>query len=616
MSPALAARVFDRACEIRAGLSSTPGHDQAKWNLFGQHKDLLLATSPAMLLDGISEKLNKEPDLIELEVLTDALPVTSITKPDVRTSVSEEMRLKLRAYLKRAAKLGVDPEGLRASTRARLAQLLANVAEEEDLEDTRDLIEADTVRFEQAQAARIKGDHSQDSVGYGFLYLDALTTVDPADADGILVDLIHSQQYEHVLSQRLPFLARKKEGQSGFGTDRMDSKKIWKARAGEPDDTFVEARRSRFADAILGQINAIKAEREAAVDKRAFHHRLKILGGALAALDARRSAKLVLELMELPGRWDGWTRVGVLESLLVSGASLRLEDVLRILDPTMQDIRPHGFFSDDQSRWLFARYLCVMAFVEPPEAGIAKIREFVSDLKVPPHELGSVVAALGASRCEDAIDLLMEFAEPDGKGVAALGESWIEAIGALDGPRSSEILLSFVDPGANLFNRDFIPDHRHGDLLARLLAARATKDKVLKSRLVELTNGDLPTTKLMLLAKVFGQFTGEDDRVQGLCVLRDDGAGVPYELVRSMENAFLERRPVGPSGSAYTLAPLGCNGVRKRLFEMVLGDSHRKQSAFALLGQIEVWRLEHGHPTSEPRHPVIESEVSWPPLLS
>lgn len=70
------------------------------------------------------------------------------------------MRLKLRGYLKRSAKLGADPAGLRASTRAHLAQLLANVGEHEDLEDTRRLIDADAVRFEKANAARMKDDHS------------------------------------------------------------------------------------------------------------------------------------------------------------------------------------------------------------------------------------------------------------------------------------------------------------------------------------------------------------------------------------------------------------------------------------------------------------------------
>jgi hypothetical protein len=615
MNAALAARVFGRACEIRAALSFPPGHDQVKWNLFRQVEDLLGAISPATLLDGISEKLEKEPQAIELDILTDTLPATNLAKPDVRSFISEDMRLKLRAYLKRCARLGADPDGLRASTRADLAQLLANVGALEDLEDIRRLIEADSVRFEKAQAARMKGDRSHDETGYGFLYLDAVTMVDPAEADSVVIELIRSQQYEHVLSQRLPFLARKSTGQPGLGTNRMDFGRILRARAGELDDTFVEERRARFSDAIREQIERIKTDREAATDKRAFDHRLKALGGALAALDGMRSAKLILELMELPGRWAGYTRVAALENLFVSGVCLSLDEVLRILDPVIQELRSSGLYND-QNFGLFARCLAVMAFVDPPATGIEKIRELISDLKHRRYELAGVVAALGRSRCDEAIDVLIEFAGADGKGVEAVGESWIEAIGALEGARSSEILLSFVDPNAKLFNREFIPDHRHGDLLARLLAERAVKDKALKGRLVEIANGDLPPTKRMLLAKVFSQFAGEDDRVEGLCILRDDGSGVSYELVRSIENAFLEHRPYGTSGNTYTVSPLGCNAIRKRLFEMVISDPHRKESAFALLGQIEVWRLEHGHPADEPRHPVIESEVSWPPFLS
>jgi hypothetical protein len=95
-------------------------------------------------------------------------------------------------------------------------------------------------------------------------------------------------------------------------------------------------------------------------------------------------------------------------------------------------------------------------------------------------------------------------------------------------------------------------------------------------------------------------------------VLRDDGSGVPYDLLRSIENAFLERRPYGTEGGAYTIAPRGSNAVRKKLLEVAQSDPNRKRSAFALLGQIEVWRLEYGRPTDEPRHPAIESGASWP----
>ena len=616
MSPALAARVFDRACEIRAELTPPPRHDQAKWDRFRQVEDLLEAVAPATLLEGVCKKLDQEPVPVELDILTEILPATDLTKLNTRSAISRDSRVKFRAYLKRGAKLGADPDGLRARMRANLAQLLANVGEREDLEDIRRLIEADTVRYEKAQAARLKGDKSLDSTGYGFLYFEAVAMVDPDEASGVVVNLIRSQQYEIVLAQRLPLLARKKELQRGFlGTSRMDFGEIWRARAGEPDSSFIEERRRLFANALLEQIELVKAEREPAADKRGFDQRLRRLGGALAVLDGKRSAKLILELMELPGSWDNWTRVGAIESLLSWGVRLSLDEVMRILKPAIEQLRESGLHGN-QDAWLFARCLSVMAFVEPPAAGIAKIRTLISELRFRSYELGGVVAALGASRCDDAIDALIEFAGPDGTGMNAWGEPWIEAIGSLETARSTEILLSFVDPNAKAFDREIIPDHLDGELLARLLAQRAGKDQAVKSRLVELAKGDLSLTKRMLLSKVFAHFSREEDRVDGLYILRDDGSGIPYDLVRSIENAFLERRPYGSSGNAYTLSPIGGNAIRKRLFEMVIGDPNRKQSAFALLGQIEEWRLEHGHPADEPRHPVIESEVSWPPVPS
>jgi len=60
------------------------------------------------------------------------------------------------------------------------------------------------------------------------------------------------------------------------------------------------------------------------------------------------------------------------------------------------------------------------------------------------------------------------------------------------------------------------------------------------------------------------------------------------------------------------MAPLHIAKSIKRLLEMAQSDPVRKRSAFALLGQIEVWRLEHGRPMDEPRHPAIESGIHWP----
>jgi hypothetical protein len=143
---------------------------------------------------------------------------------------------------------------------------------------------------------------------------------------------------------------------------------------------------------------------------------------------------------------------------------------------------------------------------------------------------------------------------------------------------------------------------------------RAEAESEFKAELFRLADGELPPIKRMLLAKAFAHFQKDDDLVAGLCVLRDD-SGIPYEILRSIEDRFLERRPYGGGGNIITLAPRGSNAIRKRLFEMTQTDPVRKRSAFALLGQIEAWRLDHGRPTDEPRHPDVESNISWPALL-
>jgi hypothetical protein len=196
--------------------------------------------------------------------------------------------------------------------------------------------------------------------------------------------------------------------------------------------------------------------------------------------------------------------------------------------------------------------------------------------------------------------------------VAQIGDEWIRAVAQLGGKRSNEVLLSFVDPDQKLFTKAFVPDYQNGNVLARLLADRAEHDDEFKAELFRLANGELPQTKRMLLAKTFSFFQREDDLVAGLCVLRDDDSALPFELLQSIENAFLERRPYSPDGGTYTLAPRGSNALRKRLLEMAQTDPLRKRSAFALLGQLEVWRLEHGRPMDEPRHPAIESGAYWP----
>jgi hypothetical protein len=608
----LVARVFERACEIHRELMIGPSRDVAKWNLFRQQQDLLQAIALKTILDALSPKLERDPELTELGLLTDVFGRLSPTHTDTRTTLPDEARRKLHAYLKRAVERAADPKGMRAGVRAHLAVLLAQVGGPNDIPDLRRLITADSIRYREMLVARLKGDRSGDNVGYVVLYMNAVMAADPEHGDEVLLEMLSEEQYERFVAEELVRRAKKSKAQPTLGIRPPAFEKVWAARQGKETEEYVEERRSRYADALRALIEKILAERAAATDKRPTEHRLKPIGASLAALDARRSAKLILEVMAFPAGYDAYSRVDSLQSLIFAGVRMTLAEMMNVLGPAVDQAR-RDLGNSDQNRWLLDRCLSVLPFVDPPEEGIAKIKEILAGVRFfYPHDSRGVVAALGASRCADAMDLLLQLAKPDGSAVAQIGDEWIQAVAQLGGRRSNEVLLSFVDPDRKLFTKEFVPDFQHGAVLAGLLAGRAEHDEEFKAELIRLASGELPQTQRMLLAKAFSCFQQENDLVAGLCVLRDDTSEVPFELLRSIENAFLERRPYGAESDVYTVAPRGSNALRKRLLEITQTDPLRKRSAFALLGQIEVWRLEQGRPMDEPRHPAIESGAYWP----
>ncbi|MGC2475813.1 MAG: hypothetical protein WA485_15840 [Candidatus Sulfotelmatobacter sp.] len=543
--------------------------------------------------------------------MTEVLAKFNPTPIDLRTTLPDEARRQLHAYLKRAVERGAAPNGMRAGVRAHLAVLLAQVGGPSDIPDLRRLIAADVIRYREMLAARAKGDKSGDNVGYVVLYMNAVMAADPEHGDEVLLEMLGEEQYERFVAEELVRRARKSKPQPTIGIRPPTFEKVWAARAGTEIEEYVEERRSRYADALRLLVEKILAERATATNRRPAEYRLKPIGAALAALDAL-SAQLILEVMAFPAGYDAYNRVDSLQSLMFAGVRTTLPEMMNVLGPAIEQAR-RDLGNSDQNRWLLDRCLSVLPFVDPPEEGIAKVKEILDGVRFfYPHDSRGVVAALGASRCADAMDLLLQLAKPDGSAVTQIGDEWIRAVAQLGGKRSNEVLLSFVAPDQKLFTKDFLPDYQNGNVLARLLAERAENDSEFKAELFRLASGELPQTKRMLLAKAFSFFQREDDLVAGLCVLRDDESGLPRELLRTIENAFLEHRPYGKETNAYTVAPRGSNALRKRLLEMAQTHPLRKRSAFALLGQIEVWRLEHGRPMDEPRHPAIESSINWP----
>jgi hypothetical protein len=249
------------------------------------------------------------------------------------------------------------------------------------------------------------------------------------------------------------------------------------------------------------------------------------------------------------------------------------------------------------------------------------MRQVIFDKNFPHYELPEVLHALGCSRCPEALTLLCEIGSTTLERPERIMEEWIKAVATFGSPESTRILLSFIEPEDEGPVVGIDPQSYHGDLLAAHIIDIAGEDLAIKRRILRLCEMQLPPAKRALLTKVIAKLGTGEAILAGLNLIDDTvtsnhtaTSSVPYDLWKAIENTFLEQRSYGKTGSSYTLVPRPSNAIRARLFEMTLRDKRRSHSAFALLGQIEVWRLEHGRPGAEPRHPAFDSGELWPPL--
>jgi hypothetical protein len=191
---------------------------------------------------------------------------------------------------------------------------------------------------------------------------------------------------------------------------------------------------------------------------------------------------------------------------------------------------------------------------------------------------------------------------------------WIDALATLGTTESKRALLSFVDPDIENLRITLKFNYYFQERVASRIADLARVEPTIRDRLYQLCTMDLEPQMRFLLADSITQIGIRDGLLASLSLMHDH-ASTPVlpALIKNLKSVFVESRPFGNSGSTYTLAPRSANEIRSRLFAMALSDDTRKHSAWRILEEIESWRLEYGRPSSEPRHPDIDSGIPWPP---
>ena len=625
-----AARVFGALRRISQRVEAEPDQQQAfEWRVMRQLEDLFRRLPDDVAAAGVISSVT-EGDPLDIKVSARLLSTVGMAEEERLHITDGDRKARLRAYLKDSIGVVLAQDDFAGEQNAHLASAIAQVGEPEDMADLRRLIRADIERVNRGLAKRLAGESGPlvngASTSYANWQVAAVIRLDPIGADEVLIDLLPEPEYRRATVEAMARDFLPKPG--GFTHSKFRHDLMWAAREGRVLAPGDDQRRTRFVVALQSEIKRLRRQHE---DARAASD-LKELARALAAIDGRGSAATVLDVIALPGKWDEYTRLEAAERLLLAGVYLPAATVFARVDSFLQRTNE---WMQDTDRYLLRRILALCPLVDDPAAGIAKVREVLGKRRLYGHELREIVTALGESRSDAATDLLRDLAS-DERTFEQLKVEFVQAIAALDRPGARELLLGFVDSdirGIPLTDRA-----PHVDALVARLAALAQQSPEVAVRLQGLCDRDLLELNRHVLSRIMASL-GTPDALAANLNLVDDAhpSPVPRGVWDQLESAFVEQRPyrqdsfpeafprearaastrnhvrvLAPDG-VFTLHAQASNTTRARLFRMALRDPKRRESAFLMLGTIEGWRLEHGRPIGEPRHPDLASGQCWPP---
>jgi hypothetical protein len=593
----LAKQIFDELCGLQRSRSSTGGQQDAyKYldQLRGAFRDL--PVEPAVT--GMMRSLDGDFDADQFRVVARILGRVNSDAEDLREAMPTELREALRRYLKDGIARILADDAFGDEIRSEAAISLGRIGDPEDLSDLGHLIDADIERM----------NRKLNSTRYSNWFLLAIEYLDAPDADTKFIALLRNDDYMALAARSLLQLAIPLRREKPFFGNTTDFTAIWKARDGMRPPGLDQPRATRFAEAIKERIAELKQDMATSPTPQ-LAGRIKDLAVILAALDGRDSASVVIEALSLPGQWDAHARVNGVRAMFMSGATMSLASMLAILDPAIEHVLSQGLYRD-QSLVLLVDCLELLPFSDDPAGGIARVEEVLDKFEHRAYQFRDVVTAMGYTRSEAAVPFLLKIAR--GKsGLQNIETPWLESLGRLNTDSSRRALLSFIDPDIPFVGVNLAFDHHNVEIYAAFVGAWAREDSVLKQKLLAMSAGKLTATQQRLLPAIYGELGDSDTMVAGANLLR---GGLSAVLGRGgLESQFMERQPHGNSYS-FSFVPRNAEKARADLFEAVLHDADRRKSAFAILGQVEVWRMEYGRPLGEPRHPLIESGEPWPPL--
>lgn len=611
----VAARIFSGLRRIRKEIH-TADEERGKylWSIGRQLETTFRKLPPELGVSGILSSLPGDDESIDVETVSQVFSQVARQEAESISSVGPDLKSALHKYLKQKVGLVLAHVDYSGELKADFASVLSQVGNPDDIGDLNSLIRSDIDRLRRVRAARNAHESgplvTRGGVSYATWNIRTLLELNSDQIDSTLFDLLKEPEYEREVAEEIPKVLSVYRPEFSFG-NRVNYEDIWAARAGLNEAQEIGARRKFFADALRESIRLVLEERHSSRNPGQMTYRLMGLVNSLALIDGAKSSEVVFEILLSLDSNTGWQKESALRAILFSGGVLPASTTVAIVDSILARFQSVGIHENE--RGLVNRLLCILPFVDPPSVGIQKIREIISKPFLNHHDLSDVVSALGYSRCEDALNLLVAMIN-DPNRFRLVSDEWVKSVARIDTISARELLMGFLEPG-----RDVMPDvlrHDRNDLFASTIFGVVIKDPPFKSRLHEICSLDVTQTQRLLLAKIMRLFGTPEAHMAALNLIDDNARPqIPYDTFEQIEEAFVERKPDRNEQNSYTLSARASNQLRSRLFEMAIDDPKRKRSAVSLLGQIEEWRIEYGRPLDEPRHPMFGSPYPWPPLV-
>lgn len=558
--------------------------------------------------------LKNEEDLREILKLLGVNQVADVLSDSVREELDAPVLEALQQGLRGLMSLVRQADDFEGGLRADLSVALGRFGAEEDIQLIEELINSDIERVQlglelirsgqrnTVQASRVR-------ISWSTWHLGALIKLAGVQAEEFILGLLDQKEYEHDAIRALFELVRMQTKRKDFilsGRDRY--KEIFGLRDAGGFVFKDEVRRQNYAEAVLQHLAKMIAKGEQ--DPDYSNARVKGFAADLSLFRREQDAQLILDSLALPSQWDAWEVISTVETLVIAGIELDSNTVKGVLEPIVQKLMNNGteFFPHNDQQYLLTSCVAVLLFTSQPETGVELLQRLSPGI-LAEHALCDVVEIAGYSNAQAAATFLVSLWQTGELGERLVSKI-ISALGRLNFAVGNEAILALV--GLSEENPPAIEISReHIEPAAAAIASIISTNEDLVPRLIERCDSEMTDLQRNLMATVIQMIRRVDVDIAALQMIRD-GSELPWALSQRIKQIFFDEISIPGMQGAYELSPRTDTEIRSRLLEMVAHDPNRQRTAFDLLGNIDIWRLESGKPDFEPRHPCLPSGIAWP----